>query len=473
MPKLLGFDRVPIPGPHVRTLFGTLRRLVGFLDDPVGVVLSLREHGDVAAVVDQNPAIVCVFGPERVREVLTNPAVFHNPEDFFQGPKGSARDKMRSMVVTSNGEKHRRNRRLMMPALQRSALDAYAADITQLTRELLERWTIGSVVAADELCREIALCIAIKCFYGIDVQDGARELGRTMAEFVHIITAPLNILLPLNVPGLPYHRGVQLGEQLAARMMSIVDEKLRRGGEQRDAMGLMLAARDEDGQGLSPDEIVAVAVELFIAGSDTTAMTMLWTLFLLDQHPQLLDAVQTEVHAVLGERTPTPADLPRLPLLDAAIKEAMRVLPTAPVMFLRAAAEDTTLGGKPIPKHANVLVSPIAAHHDPAIYTEPRKFDPQRWSNLQPPSYTYFPFGAGPRTCAGAAFATQSTRLSLAMILQRFRLRTVAGTRIDRLTRGNIMHPKLGLKMTVQAPNGPVAAAEPVQGNIRELVQLA
>src|SRR5262249_49016270 len=91
MPQLLGFNRVPIPGPRTRTLPGTLRRLIGFLDDPVGVVLSLREYGELAAVVDQNPAIVCVFGPERVREVLTNPAVFHNPEDFFRGPKGSAR----------------------------------------------------------------------------------------------------------------------------------------------------------------------------------------------------------------------------------------------------------------------------------------------------------------------------------------------------------------------------------------------
>jgi cytochrome P450 len=472
MPQLLGFERVPIPGPRTRTLPGTLRRLIGFLDDPVGTVLPLRQYGDVVAVVDQNPAIVCAFGPERVREVLTNPEIFHNPEDFFQGPKGSARDKMRQMVVTSNGERHRRNRRLMMPAMQRTVLDGYAADITELTSALLDRWPIGEAVRADELCREIALCIAVKCFYGIDVKDGARELGRMMAEFVHIITAPLNILLPLNVPGLPYHRGVQLGEELASRMMAIVDEKRRRGGEQRDAMGLMLFARDENGQGLSPDEIVAIAVELFIAGSDTTAMTILWALFLLDQHPSELEQVQAEVHAVLGTRAPTPADLPSLPRVDAVIKEAMRVLPTAPVMFLRAAAQDTTLGGKPIPKRANVLVSPVVAHHDPAVYREPRQFLPERWSTLQPPSYTYFPFGAGPRTCAGAAFATQSTRLVLAMILQRFRLRTVAGSQIDRLTRGNIMHPKAGLHMRLEVPAGPVRAAEPITGNIRDLIAL-
>jgi len=92
---------------------------------------------------------------------------------------------------------------------------------------------------------------------------------------------------------------------------------------------------------------------------------------------------------------------------------------------------------------------------------------------LQPPPYTYFPFGAGPRTCAGAAFATQSTRLVLAMILRRFRLRSVAGTRIDRLARGNIMHPQHGLKMTLELASGAASAPATVQGNIRELVQLA
>jgi hypothetical protein len=101
MPKLTGFAPVPIPGPRPLPLFGTPQRLIGFLNDPIGVVWSLRARGDVVAVVDQNPAIVCVFGADRIRDVLANPALFHNPEDFFSGPPGSAREKMRAMVVTT------------------------------------------------------------------------------------------------------------------------------------------------------------------------------------------------------------------------------------------------------------------------------------------------------------------------------------------------------------------------------------
>jgi cytochrome P450 len=184
---------------------------------------------------------------------------------------------MRAMVVTSNGEVYRRRRRLLMPAFQRSALDGYAADIVPLTREVLDRWPANGIVAMDELCRQLALCIAVKCLYGLDVKDGAPALGRSMAEFVRIITSPANILLPVDLPGFPYRRGVRLGEELATKMMALVDEKQRRGGKPRDAVGLLLGARDENGEALSRDELMALAVELFIAGSDTTAMTLLWS----------------------------------------------------------------------------------------------------------------------------------------------------------------------------------------------------
>jgi cytochrome P450 len=148
------------------------------------------------------------------------------------------------------------------------------------------------------------------------------------------------------------------------------------------------------------------------------------------------------------------------------------VLPTAPVLFLRRAAEATILAGKPIPKDAKLVVSPVATHHDPALYPDPERFDPDRWQTLDPPVYTYLPFGAGPRTCTGMMFASQSLRLTLPMILQRFRLRTNAGIRIDRLTRGNILHPRDGLKMTLEQPVGRSAPAAPVAGDIHALVKL-
>jgi cytochrome P450 len=112
------------------------------------------------------------------------------------------------------------------------------------------------------------------------------------------------------------------------------------------------------------------------------------------------------------------------------------------------------------------------AHHDPDVFPNPRAFDPDRWLSVDPAPYAYFPFGAGPRTCAGALFASQSIRLVLSMILKRFRLRTIAGARIDRLTRGNILHPKAGLPMTIERVEGQAGPPQPVTGNIAELVAI-
>ncbi|WP_146651011.1 cytochrome P450 [Labilithrix luteola] len=472
MLRLHGFASVDIRGPRALPLVGTARRFISFLDDPVGVVLALRRMGDVVAVVDRNPAIVCVFGPERNREVLSDPDTFHNPEDFFTGPDGSAREKMRAMVVTSNGADHRRRRRLMMPAFHRSALDGYAEEIVTLTRSLVGAWPRGEVVSLDGLCRELSLCIAVQCFYGVDVKRGASVLGQTMAEFVRLVTSPANILFPFDLPGTPYRRGVQIGEDLASRMLALVESKRQSGGQRRDAMGLLLDARDEHGNGLTADEIVALAVELFIAGSETSSMALTWCLLLLDQHPRVLEALAAELSDVLGERDPSPADLPKLRLLDRVVKETLRVLPAAPILFLRSATRDTMLGGKAIPKGANLVVSPLATHHDASLYPDPDRFLPDRWKEIEPSTYAYFPFGAGPRMCAGALFASQSVRLMLAMILQRFHPRTVDAGPIDRRVRANILNAQHGVHARLCPVRANAAPAAPVRGNIHELVKL-
>lgn len=473
MPKLVGFAPCPIRGPRPFPLGGTLTRFVRFLGDPVGVLLALRPYGNVAAVVDRNPAIIAVFGPDRIREVLSQPAIFHNPEDLFTGPPGSAREKLRAMMLTTNGDAHRRLREMIAPAFGRAALDGYAKQIVHQTRSVLDRWPVGNAVPADDLCRELALGVAVKCFYGLEVLGDAADLGRLMMEFVATLTAPSNILLPIDLPGFTYRRGVRLGEQLARRLRALIDEKQARGESSMDAMGLLLAARDSNGESLGPDEVLALAVELFIAGSATTAMTLMWALFLLDQHPEVLAGVVEQIDDVVGDRDPTPDDLPKLDRLDRVLRESMRVLSTAGALFLRRVAEPTTLGGHEVPVGANVVLSPLVMHHDPAIYRDPERFDPDRWTTLAPPAYSYLPFGAGPRTCLGALFANQALRLILVMVLQRFRLRTVEGTRIDRLVRGNILHPRHGLPMTVQPrSNGRQQTPARVRGDIHQLVAL-
>lgn len=475
MPQLFGFPRSPtLRGPEVLPGIGFRLALFRFLDDPVGRVLALHTRGqDVVPLVDRSPAIVCVFGHERAREVLSEPARFQHDEHLFDGPPGSGFGKLRHALVALNGARHRRQRDLLQPAFARVAMEGYAADIVEQTERSLARWPIGGAepVDAAALCRDLTLCIAMKCFYGLDPDEARVGVGRIVGDFMHVVTAPSTLMFPFDLPGSTQRRKLRLAEELVRELRTLLERKRVRGGNQRDAVALLMAARDAQGGGLSEDELMGEALELVVAGHDTSAMTLAWTLFLLDRHPAVLREIKIELDEVLSGRPPTLADLPRLALLDRVMKESMRVLSPAPMQFLRTCAEEgTALGAHRLPRNANVLVSPIAIHRDARIYPEPRRFRPSRWIDWTPPAYGYLPFGAGPRACIGMVFATQSVRLMLAMILQKMQLRCVEGARVARLTRGNIMHTRHGLMMRVFGPDTTPAPPLPVLGDVHELV---
>lgn len=470
MPKLTGFAPMPIPGRAGVPLLGHIPRVFQLFADPIGTLLDLRAYGDVAAVAAGSPAFVCAFGPERNKEVLTNPSGFRHDEDFITGPEGSSLAKLSKVLVSINGELHKQHRKLMMPAFAKAALDRYAPGIVEVSEAMIERWPIGEVADLDVLMRNLALCVAVRSLFGLDVRSGADELGALAVELVDSLTTPLTVLLPHDLPGFPYRRATRLGDRMVVEIERLIAQK-RAGGPTDDALALLVKAVDEQG-GLTDAELIGETLTLFIAGHETTAKTLTWTLFLLERHPTILAALLDELDGVLGGRSVTIDDLPALPLLERVIKESMRVLTPVPILFLRVPSADIPLGRFVLPKGANVVISPFVTHHDAALYREPERFDPERWTSLDPTPFEYLPFGAGPRMCIGAAFARQALRLMLATVLQRVRFSLVRGVEISRLTRGNILMPKRGVPVRLQAPHRERLVVEPIRGDIGELVTL-
>ena len=255
MPKLFGFSPQRLPGPRPLPLVGVPWRLYQFLDDPVGVVMGLRQHGDVVGVMADNPALVAVFGPTCLQEVLGNPGLFRNDEEVFTGPEGSRLDQLRHAIIAVNGDVHRRHRSVMMPAFRQSALDGYAREVAEVCEAMLDRWPLHEEVDIDVLSRELALSVAVRCFYGMDVLSGATELGHLAAELVATLTDPLTILTPINLPGTPYRRAVRLADKLLGELSELVDEKRARGPGGSDALSLLLHTEAEGGVALSDDEL--------------------------------------------------------------------------------------------------------------------------------------------------------------------------------------------------------------------------
>jgi cytochrome P450 len=226
-------------------------------------------------------------------------------------------------------------------------------------------------------------------------------------------------------------------------------------------LSILIEAHDEDGTRLTDSELVGHSAVMYVAGHETTAYTLSWTLFLLSQHPQIYDAVTDECRTLGAES----------PLLDLVIKESQRLLPATPYMFIRVAQEGFELAGHALPKESAFIVSPLITHRQPEVYEDPLRFDPERWTRISPSPYEYLPFGAGPRLCIGMGFAAQALRIVLPRILLRWKVQLAEGAKIARKVQGITMGPRHGLPVRLCPPATTVKTAH-IKGDIHQLVKL-
>jgi cytochrome P450 len=220
---------------------------------------------------------------------------------------------------------------------------------------------------------------------------------------------------------------------------------------------------------LTDDEVIGQTNVLFLAGHETTANGLTWTLFLLDQHPEVMADVLDELTGELCGEAPSVEQLGKLPLLERVINESLRLLP--PITWAsRAATASFNLGPYSMPAGTTVIVSHYMTHRLPELYSDPDKFLPDRWLTINPGTYEYIPFSAGPRMCVGAHFAMMEMKTVLAILLQRYRLATLPGAKIDRKITFT-MKPKNGLPMIVNEQDR-CFTCMPVLGDVREMVEL-
>ncbi len=380
-----------------------------------------------------------------------------------------------------NGDEHRRHRRLLQPAFHKTRIDVYRNDMVALTERMLETWRVDEVRDLHDDMTELTLRVATKTLFGEDAGDRGVELARMMQQWLSTMFSP-GMLLRLDLGRLPYRRWLDLSKKIDDETFAIVREKQARAAKDlaagapvaADMLSMLVAARDEDGSALEDDDLVGHTGVIFAAGHETSTNALAWTLFLLAEHPDVASELVKELTDLLHGDAPTVDQLPKLPLLDAVVKESMRLLPPVP-LHPRVVAEDTELAGHFLPAHTELFLSIFHMHHDPAIFPEPNRFLPSRWRNTKPSIYEYNPFSAGPRMCIGAAFAMMEIKIALAMMLQRFRVERLASWRIDRRV-AITMAPKNGLRMRIREPDGAWAAARSalpdVRGNVREIVDL-
>lgn len=285
-----------------------------------------------------------------------------------------------------------------------------------------------------------------------------------------MIQSPINMAMPLDVPGLPRHRLLRLSEEVEHVLARMLAQKRAAppNANVQDGLSALIQAQDEDGTRLTDNEIMGQIGTFYVAGHETTASALTWALFLLAQHPDIY-AKLVEALGSLKVNAPAPEQADQLPLLDGVIKETLRLFPPLPFV-VRTARSPFMVGGVTFPAGVSVVLSAFVTHRLPETYPNPARFLPERWTQLSPSPYEYIPFGAGARMCLGAAFAIAEMKIILPMIIERFCLTNPPGAKVD-YAASIFVAPRGGLPMQVHLHTGNFPRTE-IKGNVHTVVEL-
>ena len=441
------------PIPFVRE-FPFIGSIPQFLGDRLDFQLRLvQELGDVCGF-HMGPVPVIVFNqPEYVHPILVEHA-----SDFDKG-RVMRKAFTGNGLFISEGEFHRKQRKLIAPSFQPRQIASYADTMVSYGEQLQQTWRDGEVIDLNQTMISVTMSIIGKVLFDANVFTETDELGRAMATLFEYVTHTLTSLFvpPLSWPTPRNRRTQKAAQVLNERIQQMIDEcrhadtinradchpersegsvsmgremlrcaqhdssdAINRVPTRNDFLSILLRARDEDSSGMSDEQLMDECITLFGAGHETTAAALTWAWYLLCQHTALYEKVQQEVDSVLQGRTPTYADLANLPYCLQVFKETMRLYPPA-TGVMREALHDVEIDGYLVPKGANVVVPIYTLHRNPRYFPEPETFDPDRFlpeREKELPRYTYLPFGAGPRICIGNYFAMMEGHLLIATLAQ-------------------------------------------------------
>jgi cytochrome P450 len=434
--------RQKFPGQH----------LIAFTRDRLGSLQRLaQDYGDIAAVRIGPRYLVLLNHPDYINDVL----VTHSRK-FVKG-YGLQRAKrlLGNGLLTSEGEFHMRQRRLVQPAFHRQRVAAYGQVMTSYSADVCARWTDDTQLDIAAEMGRLTLQIAAKTLFNADVQSQAVvEIGEAVNDVIarqfKYAMLPYSHLLD-QLP-LPWNLSFRKARgRLDARIHRLIAERRALGKDLGDLLSMLLMAHDEEGDGgqMNDEQIRDEVMTLWLAGHETTANALAWTWYLLSQNPQAEANLHAELDKILGGSLPTAEDVSKLVYTRRVLTESMRLYPPAWVVGYQA-LEKHQFGGYTVPRGSFLLMSQYIMHRDPRYFRDAERFVPERWEQDREgerPRFSYFPFGGGPRQCIGEQFAWMEGILVIAAIAQEWRLRLASGHRVH-VNPVFTLRPKGGLPMT-------------------------
>ncbi|MCY7376584.1 MAG: cytochrome P450, partial [Pyrinomonadaceae bacterium] len=440
----------PNSPPTVKAdLFGGHFR--SFRKNPVEFLQNIARLGDVTTFRMGSIPVFLVNHPDLVRDLLVT-----NHSKFIKGRAlQRAKGLLGEGLLTSEKEFHLRQRRMIQPAFHRARISGYAESMIEFSERLSGEWRDGDVRDIDKEMMRLTLWIVGKTLFSANVEDEAAQVGAAMTTIVSMFNFMLfpfsEILEKLPLP--PIRRLKLARKTLDEVIYKIIDERRKSGADKGDLLSMLLLAQDEETGGAMTDKQVRdECLTLFLAGHETTANALVWTFYLLSQNPAAEKKFHAELDEVLGDKSLTPEDYPRLKYTEQILAESMRLFPPAWTVG-RLAVEEHEFGGYKISEKSLVLASQFVMHRDERFWENPNEFVPERWEKLSIKEagnkFVYFPFSKGVRSCIGESFAWMEGVLLLAGLGRRWKLSLMPDQKIA-VSAMITLRPKFGMKMKIE-----------------------
>lgn len=367
-------------------------------------------------------------------------------------------------LLTSEGEPWKRQRKLAAPPFSPKRISGYGDVMVESSTRLFAGFRDGEVRDFHADIMTLTLEIVGKTILGVSTREESDRIARAIDVVLAYLEERLyswTRLMPFEVPTASQLRFRRAKAELDDVVRTLIARSQRDGADADHLIARLSRARTEDGEAMTAQQLHDEALTMLLAGHETTALALMYSVYALSEHPAAAGRLREEIDAALGTRPVTVADLPRLPYLDACMREALRLYPPA-YAFGREVVTEFELGGYVIPVGSQIITSPYGMHRNPRHFPEPDRFKPERWldgSAKELPRFAYLPFGGGPRVCIGNHFAMMELGLVLATLMQQLELAVVPGFELS-LAPVITLRSRNGLPVRVQR-RAPAIELEP------------
>ncbi|WP_324631046.1 cytochrome P450 [Phormidium sp. CCY1219] len=439
-----------VPGPQTPQLLQKLQ----WVRDPVGYMeTASRDYPEVfaAQVVGFGNHLIFVNNPQAIKYILT-----HDTQEFFAS--GEMNGILKPLVgdysvILLEGDRHRNQRKLLMPPFHGERMRAYGNLICDLSDKVMSQFAPGETFVARFAMQEISLQIILQAVFGLYEGERAQKIKQAIQSLLELFNSPLRSSF-LFFPRLqidlgswsPWGYFQRLYREVEKLLYAEIEERRQHpDGDREDILSLLMSARDEAGNPMSNVELRDELLTLLFAGHETTATAMTWALYWVHHHPEVGEKLRAELATL--EENPDPMSIFRLPYLTAVCNETLRIYPVAMLTFPRVVCEPMELLGYDLEPGTAVVGCIHLLHQREDLYPQPDKFKPERFLERQFSPYEFLPFGAGVRRCIGAALAQYEMKLGLATILSHYELALAQPNPVKPERRGVTLAPRGGVKM--------------------------